>query len=205
LLLTSPDLTKDYKDSAANLAGEIKTTGEKLKDAKLTSGAPEVSAFLSTAFSKLGDLLLRAKAGSDAKKILTSTDPTVREIFVRMADAIDASGQRQGIRGTVLAHWQQRKSELVASFVSTQDQAERRGLVVKYAALLTQQRTQDMVLVSLRRSFLALADAHHALANGRNVGVTEAISIVEQEVKDTKELFNKFKGVSDDQHNEPSK
>jgi len=205
LLLTSPDLTKDYKDSAVSLAGEIKTTGEKLKDANLTPSAPEVSAFLSTAFTKLGDLLLRAKAQSDAKTILTSTDPTVREIFVRMADAIDPSGQRGGLRGTMLAHRQQRKAELVTSFVNTQDQAERRRLVVNYAALLTLQRAQDMALGSLRRSFLALADAHHALANGRNVGVIAAIGVVDQEVKDTKELFNRFRAVTNDKNTEPSK
>lgn len=197
LLLTSANLTKEYKDATVNLAEGIKNTGEKLKDAKLVSGAPDVSAFLSTAFTKLGDLLLRAKAQSDAKRILTVTDPTVREIFVQMADAIDPSGTGHGIRGTVRAHWDQRKGELTRAFLRA-DGPERRKLVIRYVDLVRQQRTQDIVLSSLRRSFLALADAHHALANGRNVGVAEAISIVQGEVKDTQNLYKRFAALDDD-------
>lgn len=195
MTLTSPDITKDYKDAAVQLAQDIQSTGEKLKEDKLISTAPAVPATLATAFTKLGDVLLRAKANADARLIMTEADPFVRQIFVTMGDVVGPSTQG-GLRGTVFAHWEQEKAKRQAEFLNTQNPAERRSLAVEFARLMNQQQTQDLALASLRRSFLALADAHYALAQGHDVTAATAVSIVIDEIKDTKALYERFKSLS---------
>src|ERR1700704_3155164 len=74
VLLTSPDLTQDYKDSAVNLAQQVQQTGEHLKGAGVFGNSPQTSTLLATAFTKLGDVLLKARAHAEAKKILLATD-----------------------------------------------------------------------------------------------------------------------------------
>jgi hypothetical protein len=194
-LLTSPDLPKDYEDGVVNLATEVKQVGDDLKRQKMISEVPSLAPSLSAAFTELGDLLLRAKAQHNAKAVLSNADPTIKTIFTTMADAIGTS-QAHNLRGTVHAHWEQRKATMKGSFLEARTPAEHHAIAAKYASLLNGQTTQDLALASLQRSFLALADAHHALARGSNPGAIAAISAVEQEVQNTQNLVNRFNSIS---------
>lgn len=194
-LLTSPDLTKDYENGVVNLAAEVKQLGGDLKTQNMISEAPSLSPSLSAAFTELGELLFRAKAQHDAKAVLSQTDPTIKAIFTAMANAIGSS-QTSDLRGTVHAHWAQRKAALKVSFLEARTPAERRTIAAQYASLMNGQITQDLALASLQRSFLALADAHHSLAQGSYPGAAAAIAAVEQEVQNTQNLLNRFNSIS---------
>ena len=194
-LLTSPNLTKDYEDGMVNLAAEVTQVGGDLKRQKMISEVPALSPSLSAAFTELGDLLLRAKAQHDAKAVLVHTDPTIKTIFTTMADAIGAS-RTKNLRGTVSAHWDQRKAVLQGGFLArTNTPADRRTFAAQYASALNGQISQDLALASLQRSFLALVDAHHALAQGSNPGAAVALAAVEQEVQNTQNLINRFNSI----------
>jgi hypothetical protein len=193
-VLTSPDLAKDYEDGVVNLAAEVTQVGADLKSQKMISAVPSLSPSLAAAFTELGGLLIRAKGQHDAKAVLSDTDPAIKSIFTTMADAIGAS-QKHNLRGTVHANWEQRKARLKGGFLEATTPAERRAIAAKYASLLNGQTTQDLALGSLQRSFLALADAHHALAQGSRPGVMAAISAVELEVQNTQNLINRFNSI----------
>ncbi|HWX20680.1 MAG TPA: hypothetical protein VN578_12340 [Candidatus Binatia bacterium] len=195
VLLTSPNLAKDYEDAVANLAAQVKQTGDELKSQKLIASEPALSPSLAAAFTELSSLLLRAKAQHDARVILLRSDPVIRQIFTNMAYAI-GDNQNTALRGTVHAHWEQNKAKLKVAFLSTTKPEERRSLAAQYSTLLASEVTQDLALASLQRSFLALADAHHALANGRNASLATAISAVEQEVQHTYDLSNRFQKIA---------
>lgn len=190
VLLTSPDLTKDYQDAVVNLAAQVKQAGDDLKGQQMTADGPSPS--LAAAFTELGSLMLSAKAQHDARGVLLQADPGVRRIFTTMAEAIGST--TNNLRGTVRAHWEQRKAKLKLAFLEAKS-ADRRAIAVQYASLLSGETTEDLALASLQRSYLALADAHHALANGRNADVTAAVAVVEQEVQNTANLANRFKAI----------
>ncbi len=195
--LTSPNLTREYKAAVLDLARQIQATGSAL-NVEAFPGSPEASGLLATGFTKLGDILLRAKAQRDARRILERTDPVVHDILANMAGAIGQS-HKQGIRGTVHAHWDQLKGEIQVRFtraVQTNDDSKRRDLAREYAALMSQQRVQDLSLAALRRSFLALADAHRALSEGTTASVVSSVSVVLEEARDAKLLYGKFKDSS---------
>lgn len=195
VLLTSPNLAGEYGKSVAGLGNKIKQTAADLKEVKAAAGRSELFTSLSVAFTKLGDVLLGSRTQSDAREILMATDPTVRGIFLQMAEAIDP-GERQGIRGTAYRHWNERKGQLTADFVGTADLSKKRQWVREYADLMNQQQIQDQVWNSLRRSLLSLAAAHHALANGERAEVAAAVAIVEQEARNVEELSRKSKSFS---------
>jgi hypothetical protein len=190
ILLTSPDLTKDYQDAVVNLATQVKQAGDEMKGQQMAASVPSPS--LAAAFTELGSLLLSAKAQHDARGVLLQADPTVRTVFTTMADAIGST--TNNLRGTVRAHWEQRKAKLKLAFLEAKP-ADRRAIATQYASLLNGETTQDLALASLQRSYLALADAHHALANGRNADVTAAVAVVEREVQNTANLANRFKAI----------
>jgi hypothetical protein len=195
VLLISPNLTKGYEDAVANLAAQVKQTGDDLKSQKLISSEPSLSPSLAAAFTELSSLILRAKAQHDARVILTQSDPAIRQIFTTMAEAIGANGDT-ALRGTVHAHWEQNKGKLKVAFLSAAKPEERHSLAAQYSTLLASEITQDLALASLQRSFLALADAHHALAAGRGASLATAISAVEQEVQHTYDLSNRFQKIA---------
>jgi len=194
VLLTSPDVARDYENAVVNLAAQIKQTGDDLKSQKIISAEPTLSPSLATAFTELSSLILRAKAEHDARAILTQADPAVRQIFTNMAAAIGDS-QNKALRGTVHAHWEQNKAKLKVAFLGTSPE-DRRSLAAQYATMLAGEITQDLALASLQHSFFALADAHHALATGRNASLAVAINTVEQEIQHTYDLSTRFQKLT---------
>jgi hypothetical protein len=194
VLLTSPNLTKGYEDAVVSLAAQMKQTGDELHSLHVVSAEPTLSPSLAAAFTELSSLLLRAKAQHSARSIVIQSDPAVRQIFTAMAGAIGDT-ERTALRGTVNAHWEQNKAKLKVAFLSATPE-ERHSLAAQYAGLLSSEITQDLALASLQRSLLALASAHHALANGRSAALAAAISAVEQEVQHTYDLFNRFQKLT---------
>jgi hypothetical protein len=185
-VLTSPDLTKDYRTATSALAAQIENTGNKIKSAGLSSKAPDLSPGIATAFAELGNFILKEKATRDAKEIARKTDPTVARVFHFMDDNI------QTIRGTVRANWERKKKHTDVEFRGAAA-SDKRRLTVEYAALNEKQSQQDDALTSLQRSLRALADAHHAIAAGSQYGVQEAVAIVKDEAKDTKDIYDQMK------------
>ena len=195
VLLTSPNLTSDYESAAVNLADQIKQTGSKLESKKLAGSAPAVPPSFAAAFTELGEILLRAKAQHDAIRIASQTDPKIQSILSVMADNIGAT-RNEGLRGTAHANWEQRKGTQQVAFLGTKEASARRAVTAQYASLLKQQGLQDLALGNLHRSLLALANAHHALANGRNADLASAVATVEQGVQNTEGLANRFSAGS---------
>lgn len=194
ILLTSPDATKEYKDATVELASQISETGAKLKKEGLISKAPTFSPGFATAFAELGNILLKAKASRDAKKMLREVDPTVQRIFHTMADSIEP------IRGTVHSNWVVKKKEKSIEFMGATDQSTKRSIAAGYSELKGKEDAQDRVLASLQRSLRALADAHHALAQDSKFEVVAAVAIVKQEADDTKDIYNRMKTATGSEH-----
>lgn len=191
LLLTGSDITKGYRDATGELASQITETGQKLKTQGLISEAPQLSAGLATAFAELGNILLEAKASADAKNTIRRADPTVQRIFNKMADAIGANG-KEGIRGTVYAHWELIKGFEKVDFLKAQEFPGKRAVAAKFSDAKSKQQAQDVALASLQKSLRALADAHHALALDSKFQVAAAVAVVSQEAKNTKEIYDKM-------------
>lgn len=185
-VLTSSDSTKDYKTAAAELAAQIQNTGDKIKSAGLSSKGPELSPGIATAFAELGNFILKEKAAKDAKEIARKTDPTVARLFHFMDDNI------QTIRGTVRSNWERKKKHTDVEF-RTAAASDKRRLAVEYSDLKDKQSQQDDALTSLQRSLHALSDAHHAIAAGSQLGVQEAVAVVKDEAKDTKEIYDQMR------------
>ncbi len=190
--LVSPDAAKEFTESAVGLAAQFRETSDKLKKESLLATAPEISPQLATAFTKVGEAILRMRAQAEAKRIAAATDPEVQKIFVTLADVI-GDAQTKHLRGSVRAHWQNLEAPLQSQFLRTTDPNEKRQIVQRFADLLEKQDEQDLSLDSLRRSLLALADAHHALAQGQAGSLRSAVGIVGEELARTKALYDEFK------------
>jgi hypothetical protein len=121
------------------------------------------------------------------------SDPMVKLIFLTMADTI-GSARTNNLRGTVHAHWEQMKAQQKVAFLSA-NTSDRRTIAAKYANLLNSEITQDLALAALFKSLLALADAHHALANSNASGVAAAVTVVEQETQRTLDLSHRFQAI----------
>lgn len=197
-LLTASDLTKEHRDAADGLARQIQETGKQLRSAHLIDQSPELSASIATGLTTIGDVLLKASAQAEGRRIVEQTDPLVGRVFADMADVIGAS-QASGLRGTTCQHWEQIKGRTKVDFVQAvarHDDVGRRNLARQYAGQMSRQQAQDLMLASLRRSFLALADAHHALANGNEVAVSAAVAIAHDEVRDTRQIYDRFQAAT---------
>ncbi len=194
VLLTSPNLTKDYEDAAVGLATEVKQAGDDLKNQKVISQSPPSSASFAAAFTELGDLLLKFKAQHDAKAVLLETDPKIKQVFAAMANAIGSSSTNN-LRGTVRANWEQRKDQQKVAFLEAKP-PDRPAIATKYASMLNSENTQDLALQALSRSLLALAEAHHALANNQSANVSAAVSAVEQQLQNTLMLADRFQAAT---------
>ena len=209
VLLTSPDLTKDYKADVISLATQIQETGNNLKSNQIVGKSPSLSPGIAAAVAETGNALLKVKANADAKKVVSKMDPSVRTALINMADSIGSTG-KEGIRGTVYSNWEQLKTAQKAAFIAVpqklkapemedvktaREKAEfvkKRAIAAEYASLRQKQIAQDQALDALQRSLRALADAHHALAKGSKLDVVAAINIVEEGAKETTDIYNRM-------------
>lgn len=191
--LASDNRTKEYQNSSVELARRLLETGKQLQSVPLAARTPEVSASIATGLIEIGEWLLKAGAQAEARRIVTQTDPALGKILAGMAATI-GTGQDAGIRGTAFQHWEQIKGRTKVDFVKAvaeRDEARRHVLAAQYARQMTRQRTQDLMLASLRRSFLALADAHHALAHGNDLAAAATLATLREEQGDTRHFYDK--------------
>ena len=190
ILLTGTDITKNYRDATVQLASQITDTGQNLKKEGLIPSAPQMSAGVATAFAELGNIVLEAKASADARSTIQKADPTVQRIFTKMASAIGRT-ENEGIRGTVYSHWELIKGAKKVDFLEG-DASRRRTIAAQFSDAKSKQEAQDLVLASLEKSLLALADAHHALAQKSKFEVNASVAIVKQEAKNTNDLYTQM-------------
>ncbi len=189
--LTSPDQARQFGAEAVNLSGELKDFGQHLQQAGLVNKSPSIGPAIATGFTELGELLIRLHGQLRARQVLTQTDPEVANILRGMADAVGSSSAH-GIRGTVHAHWNQQLADRKGAFLSAADLAAKRQVAADFRELLRRRSTQDLVLVSLRRSLLQLADVHHALAQGQNATAQSAAAAIDNELQETRDLNKRF-------------
>jgi hypothetical protein len=190
--LTSPDLAKQLGDAAVNLSGDLKDFGQHLQQAGLVNKSPSISPGIATAFTELGELVIRFQAQAHAREALATADPDVARIFRSMADSVGTS-QTNGIRGTVHAHWDEQLAAQKVAFLSASDPAAKRQLASDFRDLLQRRSAQDLVLLSLRSSLLQLADLHHALAQGETWTAQSAAAAIAAEIQETRDIDNRLK------------
>jgi hypothetical protein len=189
--LTSADSAKDVENSLGSLAAQFNATSADLRGAS-GGGGGQVTAGQAAAFTEMASALLRAHAQKEAMKVAAQTDPEVRRVFTALAEAIGADDTGPGLRSTVRANWDLQAGALKAEFLRAETPDRRRPVVREYIKLLSKRDAQDELLAGLRGTYLALADAHTALAAGRQADLAGAIDFVSAELKHARDLRDQF-------------
>jgi len=189
--VTSPDIAKQFEDESVNLSTELKGFGDHLQQAGLAGKSPSIPPSIATGFVELGSLIIRAQAQAKALKAMAGADTNVVHIFRTMADSIGSS-TAHGIRGTVHAHWNQLLDAQTTAFLGATDSNAKRQIASAFRDLLQRRDAQDLVLASLRRSLLELANLHHALAQGETWTAQAALSAIAGEIQRTRDLNDRF-------------
>lgn len=185
--LTSPTLTEEYKSAMSKLGNQILEEKPGSFFGEIDHGKE-----LATAFVKLSEILIRLKAEKDVYAVIAETDGTVHEIFTLMADAIGETNT-DGIRGTVTSNWTKTISECKTNFMSETDPEKKRALVVKFVDSIRSRDAHDLTLASLRRSYIAIAEAHSSLLKHDDITFEMAISTIVDELKDARDILKNFK------------
>jgi hypothetical protein len=152
---------------------------------------------LATAFTETAGAIIRAKEQATAVKIASATDTNIASICELFADEIGADrintpGLRKTLYETV---WTPRLAMLTPSFLGT-NSAGKLAISQQYADLLAKRDAQDQILAGLRRSILALSDAHHALAQGKSASIQATLVVVAGEIQHTRDLYNQFSNMT---------
>ena len=189
--LSAPDITKDFDAAATNLFNQFTQTANKIQPGSLTSSASTVAG-LATAFSEAGRLILAAKSQATARKVAAATDDQIRTVLNLLAAEIGADHVNPCLRTTIYRSWSTKAEALTSSFLRGENLAAKTAVAQQYADMLAQRTAQDQSLLGLRRSLLALADAHHALAQGNETSIQTALTIVLGELQRTRDLNQQF-------------
>ena len=197
-VLTSPDIPRQFGDAAVNLGSSFKDFGVHLQEAGLINKSPSINPGIAAGFTELGELLLHYQAERRAQKALAAADPEIARIMRALADSVGNS-LTNGIRGTVHAHWDQRLAEEKTAFMGAAEADKKRQAASDFRDMLQRRSAQDLVLLSLRRSLLQLADLHHALALGDRWNAQSAAAAINAELQQTRDLNRRFQ----EQSNQP--
>jgi hypothetical protein len=189
--LSSPDATKNFNVAATNLFNQFTQTADRLNTNPLSS-SPAISAGLATGFTQVANLILEAKAQATARKIAAATDPQIMKILNLLAAEIGENHDGPCLRNTIYRVWDTKAGALTKTFLKAPDQAAKIVVVQQYANLLAERTAQDESLLALRRSLLALSDAHHALAQGNETSIQSTLTIVLNDLQQTHDLYNQF-------------
>jgi hypothetical protein len=194
--LLSPEGTEDFDVAATNLFNQFNQTAGRLNANHINSQAG-VNALLATAFTETADAIIRAKEQATAVKIAAATDPQITKILNLLADEIGADRTTPGLRKTVYETvWTPRLANLSASFLTATNFSDKLSLAQQYADMLAQRDAQDQLLAGLRRSLLALRDAHHALAQGQPASIPADLAVVADEIQHTRDLYSQFSSTT---------
>jgi hypothetical protein len=191
--LTSPDAIKSFDTAATGLASQLTQTATRIGANTTQAFSAPTAAGLATAFTETANLILAAKAQATARKVAMATDPQIKSILTLLADeiGIDHAGPGQ-LRTTVYRAWNTERDNLNSPFLSAADPNAKKAVVQQYATILAGRDAEDAALADLRSSLLALADAHHALAEGDAASVQSTLALLTSELKRTQDLYSQF-------------
>ena len=190
--LTSANSAKDVENSLGMLAKQFNATSATFKQVNFIATSPQISAKLAASFDEVARLLVQTRAQAVARKIAADTDLPMMAVFHGLADGIGAT-RKEGLRRFVAAHWAERRGVKQVAFLEAKTDLGRRRITQEFSELLDKEETQDHVLDSLRRSLLALASAHHAIAQGHTMGLRDAIDTISIELKHARDLRDQLK------------
>ena len=174
--------------SLMSLAGTFNQTAELVNRNAQTSNEPQVTAGVATAFAEAAKVFESAYGQKKALELAAAADPHIAQILNGLADAIGAT-QSDGLRATIAAHWRDREAALQVQFLQTLDPNARLAIVQAFAGLLDQASAQDLALASVRRSLLALAVVHHALAAGHPATMAGALGTISDELQNAQAFY----------------
>ena len=194
--LLSPNAVKSFDAAATNLFNQFNQTASRLNLNSIKSQAG-VNTLLATAFTQTADAIIRAKEEKTAVKIASATDSHIASICNLLAteigaDRMTAPGLRKTVYETV---WTSRLSALTVPFLQT-NSVGKLAISQQYADLLAKRDAEDQILAGLRRSILALSDAHHTLAQGKSASIQATLTIVANEIQHTRDLYSQFSGLT---------
>lgn len=194
--LLSPNVSKNFDAAATGLFDEFNQTAKQVK-ARSMLADPDRNALLATAFTEVAGAIIRAKQEATAIKMAGATDTNIAAICQLLADEIGADRTNSpGLRQTVYrAVWAPRLASLTVPFLGA-SAADKAGICQQYADLLAKRDAEDQVLASLRHSILALADAHHVLAQGQPASMQADLAAISVEVQHTHDLLNQFSNLA---------
>jgi hypothetical protein len=185
--LLSPNRAQECSDSVAKLGEGLKATDPQLLP----------SAGVATGIAALGQLLVEAKAQSDAMAVARQTDPAVQKICEKMFDAIGNGDENDpGLRRLLQIHYNNKIKSIELEFSpaggNPPNEQQKREIVQRYLATLADRDTQDAAMQSVAQTYLNLARAHSALARGSAVDMASALDSIKAEIQATQELFKKY-------------
>jgi hypothetical protein len=189
--LASGGASTGTEDAMGSLAKQFNTTSSDLKSNTGVGNATQITTGPASALAAVAGALERARAVKQASEVAKATDNEIRGIFTALADAIGLSAS-SGLRGTVRANWNQQLIMITQDFLNAGSPEKRKPIVEKYVDLLNRRDAQDEQLAALRRTYLALADAHSALAKGNETDLRGAITFITSELKHARDLQAQF-------------
>lgn len=142
---------------------------------------------LTQAVSHIGGLIISAAARRKALEVARESDSSVRDVLLQMANMIGSDQATGGLRTTVWSNWTMRANQIRVDFLAPG--ANKRKVATMYATAIESRQTSDVVLSTLRRALLDLADLHTAIAQGRSADASEIILFIRQEISYAKQLL----------------
>jgi hypothetical protein len=142
---------------------------------------------LTQAVSHIGGLIIGAAAKRKALEVARESDSSVRAVLLQMANMIGSDQATGGLRTTIWSNWTMRANQIRVGFLAPG--TNKREIAAKYAMAIESRQTSDVVLSTLRRALLNLADLHTAIAQGRTADASEIILFIQQEMVYAKQLL----------------
>lgn len=184
--LLSPDQATDFSKAAVDLGSELKT--DKV--------GKQISPGVEAAFTQLGTILITLTAEHDAQTAMQKANPAVQSVLQSMADAIGKT-DRSDVRGTVWSNWETKLGEGPIHAYSEavrnhNNMDQKRAAIDSYLKMLDERDAQLTGLANLRQSLLLLASSHASAANGSPANVADLITMIGQQLDETKSLVQQF-------------
>jgi len=189
--LASGGAATGTEDAIGALAGEFNTVSSSLKSQGGLGKAGQVAVGPASALAAVAGALERARALKQVNELAKATNGEIRGMLTALADAIGAS-PATGLRGTVRASWDDQLIQITEDFQRAGSPAQRVPAVRDFVDTLSKRDAQDAQLASLRSSYLALADAHSAIAKGNEGEVRGALDFIMGELKHARDLQAQF-------------
>ncbi|HEX7653282.1 MAG TPA: hypothetical protein VF607_07230 [Verrucomicrobiae bacterium] len=190
--LSAPGRTTAFDVAATNLFTQFQQTAGEIRANGLGTQAG-LNDLLATAFTETAGAILRARSAQAADKIAAATDTNITQVCELLATELGPDTKTRGLRKTLVeAVWRPKLNALTAKFLTVTNQNDRLTLAQQYADFLAKRDAEDQILAGLRRSLLALAEAHRDLAQGEAAGIQAELGVIDGELQHTRALFDQF-------------